>query len=141
MRYIIKTTGEVVSLPSNTGPMGLAAMQAAVGGCIEAVHGTDLRDKLVYVNEDGILMGLPPNPSASELLGRHIVGDVLVLDGWEERMHPDIAWAKDLARLRKGDDISDAELNTIFWDSLTRSYVLEWKGMTLNIETDGYIHT
>ena len=49
---------------------GLAELQAAVGGDIEAVDTAILGDRLTsYINADGKFNGCQPNPRATELLG------------------------------------------------------------------------
>jgi len=63
-------------------PMTLKEMQDFVGGLIEVVY---LGDDQLVVNEEGLLLGLPYNSEASELSGRRIVGDALLLSG-EGRM-------------------------------------------------------
>ena len=59
---------------------GLEECQAAVGGLIEAVYLPDGR--LMYVNEEGLLKGLPVNEMASDIAGRYIVGDVIIIRDW-----------------------------------------------------------
>lgn len=56
----------------------LEECQAAVGGLIEAVYLPEGR--LMYVNENGLLLGLPVNELASAYAGRSIVGDVLIIE-------------------------------------------------------------
>jgi hypothetical protein len=71
----------VVVIPA-TGPIrtqeidgSLQAAQAIVGGYIEPVMS---REGLMFVNEEGMLRGLPVNTTASLLCGRPIVGDVYI---------------------------------------------------------------
>lgn len=62
----------------------LEALQAAVGGYIEAV--TLVPGKAVMiVNEEGLLLGLSPNPIASAVANTQIVGTAIVVgvDGEE----------------------------------------------------------
>lgn len=56
----------------------LEEMQEVVGGLIEpvAIPGTQ---KVLLANEEGLLMGLEQNLMASTLVGRNIVGPVLVM--------------------------------------------------------------
>ena len=82
MAQIIKTTGEIIETePSNGTDFSLTELQAVVGGFIEVVHLPDGR--LMVVNEEGKLNGLPVNPKASELYPDIIVGDVLVCEYYE----------------------------------------------------------
>lgn len=55
----------------------LGGFQAVVGGYIEGVFGNVAT---VYVNEEGLLMGLPPNPLAT-LFAQRILGAGVVLHG------------------------------------------------------------
>lgn len=82
MAQIIKTTGEIIETePSNGTDFSLTELQAVVGGFIEVVHLPDGR--LMVVNDEGKLNGLPINPKASELYPDIIVGDVLVCEHYE----------------------------------------------------------
>jgi len=82
MAQIIKTTGEIIETePSNGTDFSLTELQAVVGGFIEVVHLPDGR--LMIVNDEGKLNGLPVNPKASELYPDIIVGDVLVCEHYE----------------------------------------------------------
>lgn len=49
----------------------LAAYQKVVGGYIEGVYG---RIATVYVNEEGLILNLPVNPSASLFVERFLFG-------------------------------------------------------------------
>jgi len=54
----------------------LEALQGIVGGWIEHVQ---LRDgRSMWVNEEGLMKGLPVNVKASEMAGRMIVGSVAI---------------------------------------------------------------
>jgi hypothetical protein len=55
----------------------LEAMQTAVGGYIEPVRLGDGR--IMYVNEEGRLVGLPANEKATQLAGQLIVGNAVIL--------------------------------------------------------------
>lgn len=60
----------------------LSDYQAVVGGWIEAVT---MRDFTVYVNEEGLLIGLPFNQGASQITGRPLVGNACIVgnpDQW-----------------------------------------------------------
>jgi len=83
---------------------GLDDYQAVVGGYIEVVIPLGRRDSpfrtfgaVGYVNEDGLMRGLPSNPRATELFGQPLVGDVLILEttGEDDRSVSDVttAWA------------------------------------------------
>lgn len=63
----------------------LATLQKAVGGYVERVV---LSETLtMWVNEEGLLQGLPINMAATILAGRQIVGDV-VLESNDETQKP-----------------------------------------------------
>ena len=55
----------------------LETLQHVVGGYIEILRTND--DRFMACNEEGLLLGLPVNKVASELAGRMIVGDVVVM--------------------------------------------------------------
>lgn len=79
MAQIIKTTGEVIEVkPAKGKTFSLKELQDIVGGFIEIVHLPNM--KLMVVNEEGKLNGLPVNHKASDLYPDIIVGDVLVCD-------------------------------------------------------------
>ncbi len=76
MAEIIRLDGSRETLtPENREVFSLKEMQGVVGGYIEFVC---LPAQVMVVNEDGLSLGLLPNPEASSLAGRPIVGDVLV---------------------------------------------------------------
>ena len=58
-----------------------------------------------------------------------------------EIQHPDITWARAVVKMAKKDRVTDEELETVRWDAVMRCYFMHWKGMTLGIETDGYMHS
>lgn len=72
MARLIKASGEV--LP-NVDISSLKKMQDLVQGYVEFVYMKG--DKLLIVNEEGLLMKLPPNKQATEIYGHQIVGDVI----------------------------------------------------------------
>lgn len=73
MGLLIKTDGtENPNYEANT----LAQMQQAVGGWIEPIY---FNEKVILVNEEGLLMNLDYNETASNMCGISLVGDVLVL--------------------------------------------------------------
>jgi hypothetical protein len=53
----------------------LKQMQELVGGYVEFVY---LNDKVLIVNEEGLLYGLPRNNQATEIVGYPIVGDAIL---------------------------------------------------------------
>ena len=71
MIQLIKSDGNVTD---NFTADTLKEKQDAVGGYIEIVYPNAI------VNEEGLLKNLPYNAKASEIAGRHIVGDVICLD-------------------------------------------------------------
>lgn len=98
-------TQELIDLSDKPGDGSIKALQAAVGGYIEAVIGTD--EWIMYANEDGNLRELPVNRKASALVlavcetgGRpvplgaeRLVGDVVIVghDGGEDNVAiPDV---------------------------------------------------
>ena len=76
---ILRASGVKESLKGTgkRGTLTLEDMQKAVGGYIEFVH---MGGMTLVVNEEGLLKnGLPLNTMASELAGRPIVGDALLV--------------------------------------------------------------
>lgn len=80
---LIKTNGEETDIEPEDGKFfGLEELQRYVGGYIE-VHTLD-DGRLIVINEDGLLMGLPQNPLATVAAhnlfttGRGVVGDVVI---------------------------------------------------------------
>ena len=57
----------------------LAELQGLVGGLIEVVYLED--GKQLIVNEEGVLLDLPLNQTASMLAGQPIVGNAVILEG------------------------------------------------------------
>jgi hypothetical protein len=97
---VIRANGngvEKIDIVPNT---GLASLQEAVGGYIEAVRLGN--DAIMYINEEGLLQGLPRNGVATEMyhqfypsiLRQEIVGDVIICgvdpETGEERDYPEI---------------------------------------------------
>jgi len=64
--------------PANGSDFKLRELQKVVGGLIEVVYLPN--NKIMVANEEGLLMRLPPNRSATRLAGHPIVGDVVVMD-------------------------------------------------------------
>ena len=77
--------------PRKGGTFELKDLQRLVGGYIELVSRHSVRglppDTQCLVNEEGITLGLDPNPRASQLVGNdhQIVGPMVILQG-KERM-------------------------------------------------------
>jgi len=63
--------------------VGLEALQDAVGGYIESIQPIG-KYKVVYCNEEGLLLGLDTNVLASGLLKQVLVGPIVV--GIEESL-------------------------------------------------------
>jgi hypothetical protein len=87
MATVIKTNGEPYEVKPKEGrtKLTLEQLQAAVGGLIEVVrtHNMNLTGLVVFCNEEGLLLGLPPNVNASLFVGSPLVGDVIVCDANE----------------------------------------------------------
>ena len=82
---------EVVAMPEHD---ALPKMQEIVGGYIE---GVTIDGGRMYVNEEGLLRGLPVNPKACTFYPgpTPIVGDVIILgpivrDGWDSSITPEL---------------------------------------------------
>ena len=69
----VNTEGEVTTHDTKG---SLAEYQAVVGGYIEPV---DTDDYTIFINEEGLLLGLEPNWPISHLAGQFLVGDVAVV--------------------------------------------------------------
>ena len=68
---------EKVVMPANGTDFKLREVQKMVGGYVEVVY---LRDgRIMLVDEEGLLKGLPLNRAASRMAGRPIVGEALVM--------------------------------------------------------------
>lgn len=83
MMVIIKTDGSMEPLVPKGKRVSLQEMQNVVGGLIEMVN---LSDKVMILNEEGKIFGLPLNHKATVLFQRDhghgdvIVGDVILAD-------------------------------------------------------------
>jgi hypothetical protein len=53
----------------------LKKLQEIVGGYVEFIY---LKEKVLVVNEEGLLFGLPRNNQATEIAGQPIVGDAIL---------------------------------------------------------------
>tara|TARA_B100001057_G_scaffold143322_1_gene143017 strand:+ start:5002 stop:5250 length:249 start_codon:yes stop_codon:yes gene_type:complete len=81
MATLIKSSGQHIDdYPSDT----LEQMQKAVGGYIEPVY---TNNKVVVVDEEGLLKNLPLNIEVSALVGKMIVGNAIVFTHkeWRDR--------------------------------------------------------
>lgn len=78
MAKIYKTTGEVIEVePKNGKDFQLSELQEIVHGYIELVNFSPT--KYMVVNEEGHLIGLPFNRSATRLYNNELIlGDVLI---------------------------------------------------------------
>jgi hypothetical protein len=76
---IIDPSGAVIeATPAHAnGKWAFSDFQSLVGGYVEVVR-LD-KSKVALVNEEGLLQGLAPNPTASALLGIPVVGTVVVV--------------------------------------------------------------
>ena len=63
--------------PANGRDFKLRELQKVVGGLIEVVHLSG--GSIMVVNEEGLMMALPPNRHASRLALRPIVGDAVIM--------------------------------------------------------------
>jgi Domain of unknown function (DUF3846) len=71
MARLIKSSGEVIP---NVDISSLKKMQDLVQGYIEFVY---LNEKILVVNEEGLIINLPLNEQATEIAGYPIVGDAI----------------------------------------------------------------
>jgi hypothetical protein len=79
MATLIDHSGaETEICPESGEAFGLKELQKAVGGYIELVYLGN--DKILVVNEEGLLENLPLNRKASTLARRPIVGNVVYCD-------------------------------------------------------------
>lgn len=84
MAQLIKSSGEVTEIKPVDKKFSLAEMQKNVGGYIEKFS---IGNKHFIWNEEGLLLNLPENKKATEILFEEcgvpvqtIVGDVLICD-------------------------------------------------------------
>ena len=91
MARIIFSNGVVIEIsPKNGTDFQLDELQKFVGGYIEVVP-LDRTGEIMVLNEEGKLIGLPPNMNATAYLAQNsrfadfIVGDVLVCDSGQVR--------------------------------------------------------
>ena len=78
--YVIHPDGSCSEMPEPGSPNGftLDQLQGAVGGYIEPVR-SDLPGKVFLADEEGLLKDLRQNPVGSFLVGRPIVGPLVVI--------------------------------------------------------------
>ena len=80
---IIKPNEENVEVVERDKPFKLEELQKLVGGLIEvvphAIENMGLK-KLMVVNEEGLILDLPYNEQASNLLGYGIKGTAVIID-------------------------------------------------------------
>jgi hypothetical protein len=74
----VKTDGTFTELSMSS---NYQAINDLVGGWFDAVRGEDF---VVYVHDEGLLIGLEPNVFATMLTGQVIVGDVVIVGALNE---------------------------------------------------------
>lgn len=83
---LIRVDGTVETfLPSKGKKFSLEEVQKLVGGYVERLRVPEPGGAVLLVDEEGIPKGLPLNRNASEVAGREIYGDALLLPrgmGW-----------------------------------------------------------
>ena len=96
MALRIEPDGSMVDVfPGDGHRFTLPELQAQVGGYIEPVRPlmeTEFNGytiQTIYVNEEGLLMGLEHNLKASMIVGKHIVGNALALFQGEQEDEED----------------------------------------------------
>lgn len=72
-------TVSVVQTPSEN---ALPFLQEAVGGYIDCVRSDEF---IGYVNDEGLLIGLPLNTLASVLFSRYLVGNVVIVGAYNDK--------------------------------------------------------
>lgn len=72
---------QVHVVPSGENP-DLETLQRLVGGLIQPIYYKP--GKVMWVNEEGLLLGLPLNMLASAIAGQPVVGPVVLMDDTEE---------------------------------------------------------
>ena len=73
MAQLLKSDGEVID---NVDISSLEKMQELVGGYIEIIYLND--DKVLIVNEEGLILQLPFNQRASGIFKSKLVGDIIL---------------------------------------------------------------
>ena len=108
MKMIVITSSGNISIQENN---GYQCLKKAVGGYVEAVHIGD--DAVMYLNEEGKLLGLDVNPIATKLYRSFIstsdviVGDVCIVgtDGGEEDIDVSLAYFEKAQKIKDHSDI------------------------------------
>jgi len=80
--YVIMVNGDEEKLKSRP---TLKESQTIVDGYITYTKAEELSTKkkvILVVDEEGLLKGKTPNKGVMRKFGRHLVGDVIVLEGW-----------------------------------------------------------
>lgn len=67
----------LVDIPASDTRDELTALQNIIGGYIETIRIKD--DAVLLVDEDGLMKGLMPNPTATNYVGRIILGTALLV--------------------------------------------------------------
>lgn len=75
---IIKSNGDTKQLQASP---TLEEARKHVGGWVESLSCGNRGSMQMLMNEEGLSERLPPNPKASKIAGRRIVGDVVILTG------------------------------------------------------------
>lgn len=79
MDMIVKTDGTTMGVaPKNGSDYSLPELNKFVGGYIEIVRLPTRTKRILVVNEEGAINGMPLNPQATAMAGQPIYGDVLV---------------------------------------------------------------
>ena len=73
---IVRVDGTVERLPTTVAKMDYRYVQRIVGGWVEHLGVKGVGE--LWCNEDGKLAGLPKNQKASDHMGTHVVGDVII---------------------------------------------------------------
>lgn len=85
------------------------AINQVVGGWFDSVSEQDF-GLVGYINDEGLLIGLPMNAVASALFGRPLAGDCVVIGGLNEQGEydgenhdvPDFVWSNEFAQIVQG---------------------------------------
>jgi hypothetical protein len=74
---VVRTTGDVetVKLPTEA---AFLEIQKYVGGAFDCVY-NNKAGIVAYVNDEGLLVGLEPNPAVSLVFGQLLVGDAVIV--------------------------------------------------------------
>jgi hypothetical protein len=79
MATIINELGEEVEIsPENGSNFNLKELQSAVGGLFEMIQLSG--EKILVVNEEGLILGLPINLKATSLARRPILGPAILCE-------------------------------------------------------------